>query len=188
MSETFMKYTSITLLLFFHFIVLPIALLDKWVNDNVKQVAHVEYLESNIANYLRTYPNKKRYLDYVKSYHNGNSEEIVDSVLLCAYYNDLDPKLIFAIAASESSFNINAKSYVGAKGLLQVMPFWKDEIGHPSDNLHDLEVNLQYGSAILKIYLEKADHNLIAALARYNGSAGSTKYPTKILTQVVWTF
>jgi len=186
--ESFLKNASITAILALCFVAIPYAFLNKWVAEHTKPVAHVEYLENNVMHYLRTFPNKQKYIDYVNSYHVGNTEEIVDKVLLTALYQDLDPKLLFAIAASESSFNVDAKSCVGAKGLLQVMPFWKEELGKPNDNLHDLRVNLHYGSTILKIYLEKSDNDMFVALSKYNGSVGSDKYPLKIFAQTVWSF
>ena len=89
------------------------------------------------------------------------------------------PDLVLAVMHVESLFDPYALSYVGAQGVMQVMPFWKAEIGRPDDNLIDLATNLQYGCAILKFYLDKENGNLRRALARYNGSLGSNRYPDK---------
>ena len=91
----------------------------------------------------------------------------------------LKPDLVLAVMHVESLFDPYALSYVGAQGVMQVMPFWKAEIGRPDDNLIDLATNLQYGCAILKFYLDKENGNLRRALARYNGSLGSNRYPDK---------
>jgi soluble lytic murein transglycosylase-like protein len=95
---------------------------------------------------------------------------------------ELEPELILSLIHVESAFDRFAISYVGAQGLMQVMPFWKKEIGRPEDNLINMETNLRYGCTILKHYLNKEKGNLIRALGRYNGSLGKTKYPEKVLT------
>jgi soluble lytic murein transglycosylase-like protein len=93
----------------------------------------------------------------------------------------LEPELVLSVIHVESAFNRFAISVVGAQGLMQVMPFWKNEIGRPEDNLMDMATNLRYGCTILKHYLDREKGNLIRALARYNGSLGRTKYPEKVL-------
>ena len=93
----------------------------------------------------------------------------------------LKPDLVIAVMHAESLFDPYALSSVGAQGVMQVMPFWKAEIGRPDDNLIDLATNLQYGCTILKFYLDKENGNLRRALARYNGSLGSNRYPDRVL-------
>lgn len=93
----------------------------------------------------------------------------------------LEPELVLSVIHVESAFNRFAISVVGAQGLMQVMPFWKNEIGRPEDNLMNMATNLRYGCTILKHYLDREKGNLIRALARYNGSLGRTKYPEKVL-------
>ncbi len=92
----------------------------------------------------------------------------------------LDPQLVLAVIEVESNFDRFAISRVGARGLMQVMPFWKDEIGHPDDNLMDIDTNLRYGCAILALYIKREKKNITNALARYNGSYGKMKYPMKV--------
>jgi len=94
------------------------------------------------------------------------------------------PELVLSLIQIESRFDRFALSSVGAQGLMQVMPFWKDEIGRPEDNLMDLHTNLRYGCTILAYYMAKENQNLVRALARYNGSLGKTAYPEKVL--VAW--
>lgn len=96
----------------------------------------------------------------------------------------LKPELVLSVIQIESHFKPYALSRSGAQGLMQVMPFWKNEIGRPDDNLMDLPTNLRYGCTILSYYLKKEKGNLIRALARYNGSLGRTTYPEKVL--VAW--
>ena len=94
---------------------------------------------------------------------------------------ELEPELVMSLIHVESAFKRFAISSVGAQGLMQVMPFWKNEIGRPDDNLTNIETNLRYGCTILKHYIDKEKGNLIRALARYNGSLGKVKYPEKVL-------
>ena len=94
---------------------------------------------------------------------------------------NLKPDLVIAVMHAESLFDRYALSRVGAQGVMQVMPFWKAELGRPEDNLIDLGTNLRYGCSILKFYMDKEHGNLRRALARYNGSLGSSRYPDKVL-------
>jgi len=96
----------------------------------------------------------------------------------------LEPELVLAVIDVESNFDIYAVSVAGALGLMQIMPFWKDEIGRPDDNLIKLETNLRYGCTILKYYLNKEDGDLRRALGRYNGSLGRRKYPNKVIDRL----
>ena len=93
----------------------------------------------------------------------------------------LSPELVLALIEIESAFDRFAVSRSGARGLMQVMPFWKKEIGLPRDKLFNLRTNLRYGCTILKYYLDMENGNVDAALARYNGSYGKIEYPTKVL-------
>ena len=63
---------------------------------------------------------------------------------------------------------------------MQVMPFWKAEIGRPDDNLTDNATNLEYGCRILQYYLDRENGALHPALAAYNGSSGSRVYSDKV--------
>lgn len=92
----------------------------------------------------------------------------------------LKPDLVLAVIHVESLFDRYALSRVGAQGVMQVMPFWKNELGRPDDNLIDLATNLRYGCTILKYYLDLEKGDLRRALARYNGSLGSHRYPDKV--------
>ncbi|HYQ72132.1 MAG TPA: lytic transglycosylase domain-containing protein [Gammaproteobacteria bacterium] len=94
----------------------------------------------------------------------------------------LDPQLVLALINVESNFDRFAISSAGARGLMQIMPFWLDEIGKPDDNLFDIETNLRFGCTILSIYLEREKGDMHRALARYNGSVGEHWYPRRVYT------
>ncbi len=82
----------------------------------------------------------------------------------------LPPELVLAVIDVESNFSQYAISRAGARGLMQVMPFWLKEIGQPGDSLFRIHTNLRLGCTILKYYLDKEKGNLYAALKRYNGT------------------
>ncbi len=92
------------------------------------------------------------------------------------------PELVLALIHVESLFNRFALSSAGAQGLMQVMPFWKKEIGRDDDSLVDIDTNLRYGCTILRFYLDREKGNVVRALARYNGSLGKTWYPKRVLS------
>lgn len=106
---------------------------------------------------------------------------LLQSIHRAAKAAKLQPELVLAVIQVESAFDPYAISRVGAQGLMQVMPFWKKEIGRPDDNLTDIETNLRYGCYILKFYIEKEKGHIARALARYNGSLGKTWYSERVL-------
>jgi soluble lytic murein transglycosylase-like protein len=93
----------------------------------------------------------------------------------------LDPHLVLALIDVESKFRKYAVSRAGARGLMQVMPFWVTEIGEPGHNLFHERTNLRYGCTILRHYLDRENGRLANALARYNGSLGLADYPSRVL-------
>jgi len=114
--------------------------------------------------------------------------EILKLVYREAHYQQLDPDLILAVMHVESAFDRFAISRVGAQGLMQVMPFWRLEIGRPQDILTEIDTNIRYGTAILAHYLTIAEGDLVDALARYNGSSGRLNYPERVVGRwrTVW--
>jgi soluble lytic murein transglycosylase-like protein len=116
---------------------------------------------------------------YVKDHEERLS--LLQSIHRAASAAELQPELVLAVIQVESAFDQYAISRVGAQGLMQVMPFWKKEIGRPDDNLTDVETNLRYGCYILKVYIQKEKGHLARALARYNGSLGKTWYSERVL-------
>ena len=97
---------------------------------------------------------------------------------------DLPPELVLAVIEVESNFDPYAISVAGALGLMQVMPFWRNEIGRPDDNLIHVDTNLRYGCTILKFYLDKEHGDLRRALGRYNGSVGRRSYSNKVIDKL----
>ena len=97
---------------------------------------------------------------------------------------ELPPELILAVIEVESNFDRYAISVAGAIGLMQIMPFWLDEIGRPDDNLLHIDTNLRYGCTILRYYYDKENRDLRRALGRYNGSLGKRKYPNKVIDKL----
>jgi len=107
------------------------------------------------------------------------AETIARWVYIYSQRFELSPELVLAVIAVESQFDHFAVSNVGANGLMQVMPFWKKELGSRDDNLFEIETNIRYGCAILRMYKDRYG-SLERALAAYNGSLGSRRYPKKI--------
>ncbi|MBS4098751.1 MAG: lytic transglycosylase domain-containing protein [Sulfuricella sp.] len=93
----------------------------------------------------------------------------------------LDPQLVLGLIQVESGFKKYAVSSAGARGFMQVMPFWIKEIGAPDQNLFHLRINLRYGCTILRHYLDIEKGDLFRALGRYNGSLGQAEYPNMVL-------
>jgi len=92
----------------------------------------------------------------------------------------LDPQLVLGLIQVESGFKKYAVSSAGARGYMQVMPFWVKLIGGRNDNLFHLRMNLRYGCTILKHYLDIERGDLFRALGRYNGSLGRAEYPDAV--------
>lgn len=108
--------------------------------------------------------------------------ELLTTVHYEATRAGLDPQLVLGLVQVESNFRKYAISSAGARGYMQVMPFWVDVIGRPEDNLFHLRTNLRYGCTILRHYLDIEKGNLFRALGRYNGSLGRAEYPNLVRT------
>jgi soluble lytic murein transglycosylase-like protein len=94
----------------------------------------------------------------------------------------LDPHLVLGLIDVESNFRRHAISSAGARGYMQVMPFWTRLIGDgESAALFDARTNLRYGCVILRHYLDMERGDLFRALGRYNGSLGRPEYPNAVL-------
>jgi soluble lytic murein transglycosylase-like protein len=93
----------------------------------------------------------------------------------------LDPQLVLGVIQHESAFRKYAVSVAGARGYMQVMPFWLKLIGSAEQNLFHLRVNLRYGCVILRHYLDIENGDLYRALGRYNGSLGQPDYPNAVM-------
>jgi soluble lytic murein transglycosylase-like protein len=93
----------------------------------------------------------------------------------------LDPQLVLGVIHFESAFRKYAVSVAGARGYMQVMPFWPKLMGLAEPDLFHLRVNLRYGCVILRHYLDMENGDLYRALGRYNGSLGQPEYPNGVL-------
>lgn len=113
----------------------------------------------------------------------GNREARLD-FLNTVYYEakraGLDPQLVLGLIEVESGFNKYAVSGAGARGFMQVMPFWVKLIGNRDSNLFHLRTNLRFGCTILRHYLDIESGDLFRALGRYNGSLGQAAYPKMV--------
>jgi len=109
------------------------------------------------------------------------ARELLEMVRYEALRAGLEPRLVLAVIDVESGFRKYAVSTAGARGYMQVMPFWVREIGMPGQNLFHARTNLRYGCVILRHYLQVENGNLANALGRYNGSLGRPEYPQRVL-------
>jgi soluble lytic murein transglycosylase-like protein len=106
--------------------------------------------------------------------------ELLKTVHYEAKRNGLDPQLVLGVMEVESGFRKYAVSSSGARGYMQVMPFWVRVIGEPHHNLFALRTNLRYGCVILRHYLNLENGDYFRALGRYNGSLGRPEYPDAV--------
>jgi soluble lytic murein transglycosylase-like protein len=107
--------------------------------------------------------------------------ELLKTVHYEALRSRLDPQLVLGLIETESAFRKYAVSSAGARGYMQVMPFWIKLIGKPEHNLFNLRTSLRYGCVILRHYLDVENGDYYRALGRYNGSLGRPEYPNLVL-------
>ena len=110
--------------------------------------------------------------------------EFLKAVRYEAQRAGLDPQLVLGLIQVESGFRKHAVSVAGARGYMQVMPFWVKLIGSTDNNLFHLRTNLRYGCTILRHYLDIENGDLFRALGRYNGSLGRPEYPN--IVRAAW--
>ena len=107
-------------------------------------------------------------------------EEFLVTVHYYAKRAGLDPQMVLGLIQVESAFRKYAVSSSGARGYMQVMPFWIKLIGERHHNLFALRTNLRYGCVILRHYLDIEKGDVFRALGRYNGSLGRAEYPDAV--------
>ena len=158
------------------------ALLEKLAQTMAQQHANTDRFDAEVW----LVASEQRLQRYLQPY--AARLELLETVYRESQRQALDPDLVLAVMQVESAFDRYAIARVGAQGLMQVMPFWRDEIGRPQDNLTTLETNVRYGTTILAHYLQIAQGDLVDALARYNGSRGRLDYPELVVTawRKVW--
>lgn len=109
--------------------------------------------------------------------------EFLESAWYEATRAGLDPGLVLGLIQVESAYRKYAISLAGARGYMQVMPFWTKVIGDANRRaLFDMQTNLRYGCSILRMYIDMEGGNLFLALGRYNGSRGRPEYPNAVLS------
>lgn len=128
----------------------------------------VEWLTEMSPRLEKRIPNREYRLDLLRSIHYEATRA------------GLDPQLVLGLLQVESGFRKYAVSTAGARGYMQVMPFWVKLIGRSDDSLFDLRTNLRYGCTILRHYLDIEKGDLFRALGRYNGSLGKPEYPNMV--------
>ena len=130
---------------------------QRWLNEMEKRLP-------------RSMPDRKQRLELLRTVHYE------------ALRARLDPQLVLGIIEVESGFRKYAVSTAGARGYMQVMPFWLKLIGQPRHNLFHMRTNVAYGCAILRHYLDVENGDYFRALGRYNGSLGKPEYPSLVLS------
>lgn len=157
------------------------ALLARLQNTVVEDYGFEDEFDAKVW-YTSMDPRLQRYMDDPEERH-----ELLKLVHREAVNQDLEPALVMAVITVESRFDRFAVSRARAQGLMQVMSFWKNEIGRQEDNLIDTQTNLRYGTTILRHYMEVADNNWTEALARYNGSYPERWYAERVFDALeIW--
>jgi soluble lytic murein transglycosylase-like protein len=128
----------------------------------------IEWLTEMSRRLEKRIPDRQARLDFLKT------------VYYEAQRAGLDPQLVLGLIQVESGFKKYSVSSAGARGYMQVMPFWVKLIGNGDQNLFHLRTNLRFGCTILRHYLDIEKGDLYRALGRYNGSLGSPEYPNMV--------
>ncbi len=127
-----------------------------------------DWLEAMSQRLAKRIPDREYRLDLLRSVHYEATRA------------GLDPQLVLGLMQVESGFRKYAVSSAGARGYMQVMPFWVKLLGRPDDSLFEMRTNLRYGCTILRHYLDIENGDLYRALGRYNGSLGKPEYPNLV--------
>jgi soluble lytic murein transglycosylase-like protein len=107
--------------------------------------------------------------------------EFLDTLWYESKRAGLEAELVLGLIQVESAFRKYAVSVVGARGYMQIMPFWARLIGDgDAAKLFHMQTNLRFGCVILRHYLERERGDLFMALGRYNGSRGRSEYPNAV--------
>jgi soluble lytic murein transglycosylase-like protein len=131
-------------------------------------MAAADWLTEMSRRLTKRIPDQKERLEFLRSVHYEATRA------------GLDPQLVLGLIQVESGFKKYALSSVGARGYMQVMPFWIKQIGTPGNDLFQMRTNLRYGCTILRFYLDIENGDLYRALGRYNGSLGQPEYPNMV--------
>ena len=114
--------------------------------------------------------------------HPVERQEFLQTLWYEARRAGLSLSLVLGLVQVESAFRKFAVSTAGARGYMQVMPFWSRLIGDGDESrLFQMQTNLRFGCVILRHYLDSERGDLFMGLGRYNGSRGQAAYPQAVL-------
>jgi soluble lytic murein transglycosylase-like protein len=140
------------------------------IADIGERIEFIDWLNEMSGRLLRSKPDYRERIEFLRT---------LDYEAIRA---GLDRQLILGLIQVESNFRKYAVSSAGARGYMQVMPFWTSVIGDGDvRKLFDMRTNLRYGCVILRHYLDIEQGDLFLALGRYNGSRGRDPYPNTVL-------
>ena len=134
-------------------------------SSSTEREAWLSSMSSRLSKYM---PDAEARMDFLKAVHYEANRA------------GLDPQMVLGLIQVESGFRKYAVSGVGARGFMQVMPFWIKVIGTRDNNLFHMRTNLRYGCTILRHYLDIERGDVFRALGRYNGSLGQPQYPNAV--------
>jgi soluble lytic murein transglycosylase-like protein len=138
--------------------------------DSAARLGYQRWLAANSARLIRQKPDA-----HVR-------QEFLQTLWYESRRAGLEPALVLGLVQVESNFRKFAVSRAGARGYMQVMPFWMRVLGNgDSGRLFHLQTNLRFGCVILRHYLDRERGDLFLALGRYNGSRGQAPYPSAVL-------
>lgn len=150
------------------------------VADSAPPRPHFDQIEERLA-YLRWLGAMSERLKRQKS-ELQTRVEFLETLWYESKRAGLEPALVLGLVQVESNFRKYAISVAGARGYMQVMPFWMRQIGDGDvSRLFHMQTNLRFGCVILRHYLDVEQGNLFMALGRYNGSRGRAEYPNMVL-------
>ncbi|MBS0454770.1 MAG: transglycosylase SLT domain-containing protein [Proteobacteria bacterium] len=162
--------------------------LSSAIHNSAPPIPEFKDTESRLA-YLRWLGNmserlKKRMPDW------NTRKEFLQTIWYEAKRAGLDVSLVLGLVQVESNFRKFAVSSAGARGFMQVMPFWTRVIGDgDASTLFHMQTNLRFGCVILRHYLDRERGDLFMTLGRYNGSRGQSPYPSAVFAnQRNWKF
>jgi len=140
------------------------------IDDMSERIGFIDWLNEMSSRLLQAKPDYRERIEFLRT---------LDYEAIRA---GLDRQLVLGLIQVESAFRKYAVSSAGARGYMQVMPFWTSVIGDGDvRTLFDMRTNLRYGCVILRHYLDVEQGDLFLALGRYNGSRGRGDYPNAVL-------
>jgi soluble lytic murein transglycosylase-like protein len=158
------------------------------VNDSAPPKPVFENIEERLV-YLRWLGEMSNRLKRRKAGHVVRVE-FLETLWYASKRAGLEPSLVLGLVQVESGFRKYAISSVGARGYMQVMPFWARLIGDgDARRLFHMQTNLSFGCVILRHYLNREKGDMYMALGRYNGSRGRPEYPNAVFaSQRLWVY